>query len=41
MMQLRRLLVFLLQQLCNDLVDHLVSKGADFVLRFRLDGMLH
>lgn len=41
MMQLRRLLISLLQQLRNDLVDDLVSKGANFVLRFRLDGMLY
>ena len=38
---LRCLLISLFQQLRNDLIDDLVGQGADFVLSFWLNWMLH
>ena len=40
-MALCRFLRFLLEQLANDLINHLIGECADFFLRLWLDGMLN
>lgn len=39
--RLRCLLHFLFQEFRDDLVDHLIGEGADFLLRLRLNRVLH